>query len=181
MVLAVTSGLAVLAGAACSTVKVDTISAPGEAERASAYRTYAWLPQPENRDANHHPLLEGVVRQSVDEELAAKGYQHVTAGKPDFLVGWHASRQTKVDVQSVDSYYGVGWDWGWAAGPPQNYVTEYQQGTLIIDVVDGAANKLVWRGTAEADLGTNPRAEETAKKVDEAAEKILERFPPKPS
>jgi hypothetical protein len=167
---------ALVAATGCATgMKIDTVSTPGEAQRATAYHTYAWLPSPATPDANHNTILESNVRQAVDRELAAKGYR-LTNEKPDFLVGWHASTQAKTNVQTVDAYYGF--RWGFAV--PQTYVTEYQQGTLMIDVVDGATRTLVWRGSAQADLGSNPSASDTVKKIDEAARKIMERFPPKP-
>jgi hypothetical protein len=167
---------AVAAVAGCATgMKIDSVSTPGEAQRAAAYRTYAWLPQPATPDANHNPILEAKVRQAVDRDLSVKGYRRADSGTPDFLVGWHASTQTKADVQTVDAYYGLGW--GFVV--PQTYVREYQQGTLIIDIVDGATRTLVWRGSAQADLGSNPSSGDTVKKVDEAAGKILDRFPPK--
>jgi hypothetical protein len=167
---------ALVAAAGCATgMKIDTISTPGEAQRATAYRTYAWLPQPATPDANHNPILDSHVRQAVDGELTKKGYR-LASEKPDFLVGWHATTQAKANVQTVDTYYGF--RWGFAV--PETYVTEYQQGTLIIDVVDGATRTLVWRGSAQADLGSNRSASDTVKKIEEAAKKIMERFPPKP-
>ncbi|MBI5544986.1 MAG: DUF4136 domain-containing protein, partial [Deltaproteobacteria bacterium] len=55
------------------------------------------------------------------------------------------------------------------------------QGTLILDVVDGDSKQLVWRGDAQADLGSDPSGSDAQKKIDEATKKMLSNFPPKPS
>jgi hypothetical protein len=94
---------------------------------------------------------------------------------------------TKPGSKTPIPFWGHGW--GPAFGPPYGYggaydgsssdVTEHVEGTMILDVVDGGTNRLVWRGTAQADLGENPSSEEAQKKVDEAAKKNLAKFPPK--
>jgi hypothetical protein len=167
-----------LAFAACSTMKVSSMSSPGEAQRAATYRTYAWLPHPATPDPNHNPIVGEIVQQAADRELAKKGYQRVdeSAG-PDFLVGWHASSREATQVQTFDAYYGYGW--GWGAAVPETYVSTYKEGSLIIDVVDRATNKLAWRGWAEADLSFNPGGETPRQRIEEATSKIFEKFPPK--
>src|SRR5688572_7348610 len=84
--------LAVLAGLAlggCASAAVKTSSKAGF--DASAYRTYEWgtpapvviADQERERDA---AVLEWTIRNAVDQTLAAKGYQRIEVGDPDFLV-----------------------------------------------------------------------------------------------
>ena len=49
-----------------------------------------------------------------------------------------------------------------------------------LDVVDSDTNKLVWRGTAQAELSENADANKSQKLINEASHKMLEDFPPKP-
>jgi hypothetical protein len=179
--------LPVLAVAACSTMEVSSNAAPGAADRAASYHTYAWMPQPANRDANHSSIVEAQVKQEADRDLQAKGYRQVApSNAPDFLVGWHSTTQQKTEVRELDPYYGYGWYGGLGGyggsgwGGPDSYVTQYTQGTLILDIVDAGTKKLTWRGSAQANLGTNPsQGTSTQKKIRQATDKILDRFPPK--
>jgi hypothetical protein len=67
---------------------------------------------------------------------------------------------------------------GWVG--PETYATQYTQGTLILDIVDAGTKKLTWRGSAQANLGSNPSpGASTDKKIKQATDKILDRFPPK--
>jgi hypothetical protein len=118
----------------------------------------------------------------VNQELQTRGYRLVDEN-PDFKVGWHGAIDQKLDVGTMDSYYGYGWgSWYspyYGGGAPHTYVREYEEGTLILDVVDAASNKLVWRGTAQAELSSNSSAEKRQERLNEAVSKILEDFPPK--
>ncbi len=175
--------------AACSTMHVNTTAAPNAAQTAARYHTYAWEPAPAKQaDESHkNPFVGEKIKEAADAQLGAKGYRKVDpSASPDFLVGWHATSQEKTRVEDVNPYWGYGWGpafgppvgWGGAAGPGVN-VTQYEQGTLILDVVDAASNQLVWRGDAKADLGNNPSSGKEQKKIDEAVKKILSSFPPK--
>ncbi|MGC4122942.1 MAG: DUF4136 domain-containing protein [Myxococcales bacterium] len=112
-------------------------------------------------------------------QLAAKGYQRVdSTANPDFLVGWHSTTQQATKMEDVDSFYGYGWGpYGGVLGPPAEEAVPYTQGTVIIDVVAPGNKQLLWRGDAQADLGSNPSPEDAANKIPEATKKILERFP----
>ena len=62
---------------------------------------------------------------------------------PDFRVALHTGQQSKVRVTDYGYGYGVG---RWGGGGLDVY--QYQEGTLILDVVDAKTKKLMWRGTA---------------------------------
>jgi hypothetical protein len=179
--------LLALQAAACSNIKVSTNEMPGAAQTAAAYRTYAWLPTKARDESHNNPFVEGQLKQAVERDLTAKGYRKVARNdNPDFLIGWHVTTQEKTQVEAINPYWGYGWGpafgppgaYGGAWGPGGTYVTEYEQGTLILDVVDAKSNALVWRGTAKANLGANPTGEDAQKKINQATDKILAKFPP---
>ncbi len=60
----------------------------------------------------------------------------------------------------------------------QDYVREYVECSLILDIIDGGRNELIWRGWATEALAPQPRPENVDKYVFEAVGKILEGFPP---
>jgi len=174
-------GALMMVGAGCATMNVQTDAAPDAAQTTAGYRTYAWLPL-QAEDRAHNPALVPQVQQSADRELAAKGYQRIDSGEPDFRIGWHANVENRTEVEQINPYYGYVWDptfFGPYAYPGAVAVREYREGTLVLDVVDASTNKLVWRGSAEAEVPASASLHERAEKIDEGVKRILEKFPPK--
>jgi hypothetical protein len=146
----------------------------------SRYSTYAWLPAPQTGDPRvDNAILEGRIKTAVDQTLAERGYGQVAADQATFWVGYHLSIEGQMDVTSVNSYYGYGWG-PWYYGPSyqDTQVRYYDQGTLLIDIVDAQVKELVWRGTAEAEVQREMNPEKRQQRVNEAVGKILDRFPP---
>ena len=163
---------------ACSGMKITADYNPETAPNFSAYQTYAWLPQPIRRDPRvYNAITENQVRRAVDNSLFAGGFRKSTSGTPDFLVAWQAAIEGKVDVTMVNGYYGYGYR-GWESWRADPMVREYDEGTLILDVVDGEGRELVWRGVAQAKVSQNPSTDERGRKINEAVSKILANFPP---
>jgi hypothetical protein len=48
---------------------------------------------------------------------------------------------------------------------------------LIVDAMDGESDRLVWRGTATAEVRQRPNMEERSDRVAEAVRKVLAEFP----
>lgn len=57
-------------------------------------------------------------------------------------------------------------------------VSEYQQGTLLLDVVKADNKQLIWRGTATDEVYPELGQEAREKRLREAVQKILAQFPP---
>jgi hypothetical protein len=192
------SGAVLILGlSACASVQTSTNFDPNAKQALRTYRTYAWLPMKDaktEQDARiYNPIIQARVRQSVDRELAARGFQKVAPGqKPDFKVGWHGAVDEKVAVDTMDNYYGYAWDpwydpfygpiaFGGSGFPGDSArVREYKQGTLVLDVVDAGSNKLVWRGTAQSQLSEYMSATKSQKLIDRSVDKLLKDFPPEP-
>nr|WP_223646796.1 DUF4136 domain-containing protein [Corallococcus sp. EGB] len=171
--------------ASCAHVKVGTNYDPAAVQRISDFRTYAWLSHPQqSKDSRiNNDITDAQVREAVNSNLQARGYQLVDAdANPDFLIGWQGAINTRLSAETVDSYWGYPWDpfWGAYYGPSQTYVRQYDVGTLILDVVDAHAKTLVWRGTSQADLGDTPSIQTNSGKLQKGVEKMLKEFPPKP-
>ena len=162
--------------AACATIDVN-VDYDTSADFFS-YRSYGLLPEPEvtgNLRADS-PLLHARIRTAIGEQLELQGY--VTAADPQILVGYHVSTQRRLDVRTVDSHYGYGHWRGRRSVRTTTEVSEYEQGTLVIDIVDAARNTLVWRGAGEARLRNDPTPDQISQRVREAVAEILGRFPP---
>lgn len=173
-----------LALVACAGIETSTNYDPEAVGKLEQYRTYSWLPEPQGQNTRvYNDIVEKRVKQAVDQELQSRGYRLVEEN-PDFKLGWHGAIDQKLDVQTMDAYYGYAWDpfyspYYMGATVPHTYVREYEEGTLVLDVMDAASNRLVWRGTAQAELSSDASAESRQQKLQEAVDKILADFPPK--
>ena len=187
--------LGVLGLAGCTSVQTSTNYDPGSVQQLDTYRTYSWLPMKKDGGDSrvYNPIIRARVHQAVDAEMAERGFRQVPPDqKPDFKLGWHGAIDEKVAYDVINNYYGYGWGpwynsffgpWGYGgAGLPmsQTVAREYREGTLILDVVDGESNQLVWRGTAEARLSERMGAGKSQKLINKAVDKLLADFPPEP-
>lgn len=172
--------------AGCSTMQVTTDHNPDV--DFSRLKTYRWVepptaPPPDPRIRND--LLEKRVHAIVDELLQAKGYRRVEEGAADFLVSWYATLDQKLDVQVVNNYYGYAPGWGWRGRyypyggmGQETYISQYDEGTLILDMMDAGSHELIWRGYAVDRVNLTARPETKDKQLREALEKMLADFPP---
>jgi hypothetical protein len=173
------TGLAMLL-CACSTVSVTT-----DYDRSvpfGSYHTYAVEPPPQVPPLS--PSSDSALRNTLRETLAARGIREVTPGdKPDLAVVPHLSQQKEYSVQQyADWGYGPAtWPYpsgyyGMWAGAPRTYTTinSYNEGTMLLDFVDTSKQKLVFRGVANAVVGS---PESNAKKIEEAVRKIVAKLP----
>jgi len=145
------------------------------------YKTYDWLPQEpaitgEARQAQQsNTLLDQRIKDAVNGQLVRKGLQR-TSNSPDLLIAYHAGIKDKIDVT----------DWGYTYGSyyygyPRRDVTvyQYQQGTLIVDLIEAGSKELVWRGSASATLLENPSPETVQKRIESAVGQMFNKYPPK--
>lgn len=138
------------------------------------YKTYSWLRQrvhETDAPAGKGNMGVSVVREAVDRELAAKGYVKTDDPNPDFKLAFHTNATDKIDV----NIYGYG-PWRRPFYGRYANVDRYKEGTLILDIVDAAEKRLIWRGWGTSNLSDRSRA---AEKISEVVAKMLEKFPPK--
>ena len=176
--------LVVLAALGCSgKMEISTNFKPADVQTIADYKTYSWLPRPDAGDTriNNEFVAEHVV-PAVDRILAEKGFRKDTTGTADFKVGYIVTVQDITDIRSVNTYYGYEYGYEGATGPgyTTTYDQSYEKGSLIIDMVDIESEQLIWRGTAQAKTNPDTGRDKQQNRLEEAVQKILEKFPPKP-
>jgi hypothetical protein len=67
----------------------------------------------------------------------------------------------------------------WGGGFPEVY--QYEEGTLIIDLIHAKTQHLIWRGIAKGAVDWQTSHDQRTKLIDEAIHKVLAQFPPKRS
>jgi hypothetical protein len=143
----------------------------------SRYRSYDWMPTPASADMNK--LVIARVKKAIEAELGVKGLNK-TSQNPDFLIAEHLGKKDKVRVENWGyGYYGPhpGY-WGGFWGPGGVSTHQYEEGWLILDFVDAGSKKLIWRGTAKAEIQNIDSPEKSEKLINKAVKKILKKYPP---
>lgn len=164
---------------ACSGITVQTDYDPAAVPTFQRYKTYGWLPDPTGGDRRvHNDIVAARVKGAVDAELADKGYTLVTTGTPDFRIGWFVSLDGRMDVAQINTYYGYGWGAWYGAAYGRSYPRYYEEGTLVLDIVDVRSNQLAWRGSAQTEVDRTRPESEREQLVRTAVKRVLERFPP---
>jgi hypothetical protein len=146
--------------------------------------TYAWLPHESLPGADfriNNALINDRVVAAVDARLDAKGYRKIDAGTPDVYVTWLGAIDRRIRVDTINNYYGPYWYGSRGCcrgGPWRTLVSEYEEGTLIIDLLNAVDRKLVWRGTGKDYIRMMRSPEETTRNIHAAVDGILADFPP---
>ena len=122
-------------------------------------------------------LSERRVLAEFDEAIAAKGWKKVDEAQANIHVVLHGATQTK---RTASTFYsggmgGYGYRYG-GMGTASTVVSEYQVGTLVVDMFDPKSKSLVFRGIAEGEISDN--ANTNAKRLDKASTKMFKNFPP---
>jgi hypothetical protein len=59
-------------------------------------------------------------------------------------------------------------------------VNQYEVGTLLVDFIDPATKRVIWRGTAQSRVNESRDPEERQALLRAAVERLLAQFPPRP-
>ncbi|MEH6552137.1 MAG: DUF4136 domain-containing protein [Pseudomonadales bacterium] len=172
----------------CSGLTVNTDYA--QEQDFSSYQSWQWHPDgpPQTADLNRmgSDIFDTRVKRLIDQDLAGKGL--TTSDKPDFYVNYAVITDDRVSINTYNSYGGYGGGWGgyygrgaYGGGTSHTSVNYYEEGTLIIDIIDARSNLLVWRGSAQGRLDKKTTPEKNETNTQEAILKILADFPPQPA
>ena len=172
-----TAGLVMLV-AACAT-KPDVRADTDPSANMSSYKTFAFFDQLATDKSKYATMLTSRLKDATRREMQKRGYQEATSN-PQLLVNFNTNLENRTEVQSTPSagFYGyrAGMYGAWASYPQDVYTTNYQQGTLAIDVVDAARKQLVWQGVAQARI-TDKMRENPSQAIDAVVAEIFTKFP----
>jgi hypothetical protein len=127
-------------------------------------KTYDWMSI--QMGSRENELVLKRVKYEVNTQLEAKGLK-MTSENPDFLVALQASKKTKIDFRKHLS-----------SSRHVSDIYTWEEGTLVLDFIDGESEELIWRATASGVLATSPSPEERNKNVNKAVKRMLKNFPP---
>jgi len=172
---------------ACSTVSVNTDFNP--TYDFTQLKTYSWVNDgkaPSSDTRINNDLIIDRVCSAVEANLAARGFVKVNDSAADFKVSWHGAIEKKLRVDTIDHFYSpYGYGslyrdpfWAGRSTMRTSTVREYEVGSILIDILDPVAHRLIWRGSGSKMLSTQTNSKETTQRINEAVAAILKDFPP---
>ena len=179
--LVIYASLALAAVGCRSSIEVRTMSAPDAG--LSALHTFRMLPGPARRDGRpmtgaDDPMINNSIANRAIREQIVKAFQDrgyvLDERSPDFAVAFYATAREKLDVNMWDYGYPFDPRWPHHMGPVQT-VTQYTEGSVIVDVVKPGTRELLWRGEGKAELSDDPS--DNVKQLTKAADAIVAKFP----
>ena len=144
----------------------------------SSFKTFAWAPTPEVSLEDSSPLMHSRIKNAIEYQLTTGGLVE-DMESPDLYVTYHGEEKEEMRIDTQTWGYGRGRGWRWDPFWGSRFrdtttVHTYEVGTLIIDIWDAEAKKLIWRGTATATIPSKP--EKQAKLIDETVAKIARQW-----
>ena len=147
------------------------------------YHSYAWVAPTPGKNVNDpildSQILEGRVHRAVATEFKNRGFDEVAAeANPDFIVTYHTSNKEKIEGSGASFSFGFvdafPHGFGAVAVPVGGDVQSREEGTLMLDVIDGKSKRLVWRGWTKGWVSQDSYTDEAVKS---AVQQILAKFP----
>lgn len=185
------AGLTLAGAADAQKVEIKTNQAPNTDFKV--FKTYAWLPPvpvvknvaPDavtNPTLSEEALMPALVA-AVDRELAARGFTKAPAESADLHVAYFAALSVGFNQSYLGEHYG--YITGWASPipiglAPTTNVNVYEKGTVLVDLVDRAANKAIWRGTALTRIAQEVSVDKRIERINDAVKRMFEKYPVKP-
>jgi len=125
-------------------------------------KTFTWV----EKTSPEYPLAHPRIVKAVETQLDAKGLKAAASGG-DLTVDYHVILKNRAQVTA----------WGYQPGWGRSIdVQQYTEGTLVVDLIDAATDKLVWRGSATDVASDSPQTNE--KRINKAMEKLFKKYPP---
>ncbi len=143
----------------------------------AAFSTFGWQSVP-GMNSSDEPLrlLDVNIRKAIRAELAERGYTE-TDSNPQLLIAYDTETQDKLKSSPFRVGIGLG-SFGSNVGGSVNMgspsVQSYQEGRLVIHVLDAQGNREVWVGTLSGRVDTTKLDQAT---VARAVALAMEDFP----
>lgn len=170
-------------------------SSKESAKKLKSYNTYSFLPNKDtikDRDYDNNRIHE-VIISTINNNMSSEGFA-IDNSRPDVLVYVHAMFDERVVDVNADpvytnfSYYRPG---HYIAPYYEDYTYEnyftvqrisadaavkqlpYKEKSIVIDLIDRRTNQILWRGTADEEIGSRRLERDLRNYVDE----IFKKFP----
>ena len=116
------------------------------------------------------------VLNELSKQLQMKGLQ--PGENPDLIVNVKANHKKITEINSTNPYgmWGWGGGFGWGIGMNRTWTSNYNEGAIIVDLVDSQTQKLVWQGIGSGIDVDRPKAKQ--KQIRQMVAEIMANYPP---
>ena len=156
--------------ASCSPFQVRSDYA--QSANFSSYKTYKLRID----DLKINDIDKDRVLNELSKQLQAKGLQ--SGENPDLIINVKANHKKITEINSSNPYgmYGWGGPFGWGVGMNRTWTSNYNEGAVIVDMIDAQTQKLVWQGIGSRISVDRPKTKE--KQNPQIMEEIMANYPP---
>ncbi|MCW8803345.1 MAG: DUF4136 domain-containing protein, partial [Ignavibacteriaceae bacterium] len=123
-------------------------------------------------------LIYRRVQAAVDKELSAKGIELVESDEFDFVILAHAGVKERTQIYETGGFDGGWYDPYWGPYGGSTHVSNYEEGSLVIDIVHWEKKELAWRGIGSSILNDIDDPEKVTEYINTWVGKIMAKFPP---
>ena len=172
----------VVLATACAAAQPKIRSDYDKTANFSQYRNYGMMPgagrSPTGGD--YSTLIAQRIETAVSREMEARGYTR--SATPDLLVNFSITVQNIQKVSSVPTAgppaynYRYGAYRGWPTYSYETWVREYEEGTLLIDIVDANRQQLVWEAAGTGRI-TKEKLDNIETTVSNAVARLFTQYP----
>ena len=117
---------------------------------------------------------------AVTEELLSRGLEPTEEEFADFYVTFFGARKQMQEVKGAVSIGSAGWygvNQYWESGWTKVVVSDYVEGTLVLDIVDAKTKQLAWRAYCKGVIRDPSKRD---KIINKAVAKAFKQFPREP-
>ena len=115
------------------------------------------------------------IKSNIQHELEQKGFKLVEEN-PDIIVGFAAALNESLTASDFNKAYGNKMTINFPQIHPDQTQT-YEQGTLIIDIIDNKQKILLWRGAIMAEIKEDVPKKEKERRTQAFIQSLLTQFP----
>lgn len=131
-------------------------------------------------------LIFSCLQASLEANLTPKGIAPTEGGTADFSIKVFGAFEDVTDVSQVNDRLGHEHSAPWSnpvtaplAGEESAGPHLISAGSLVLDMIDVATRKLVWRAAATAEIDVDVPQDERRARLERAVAGMLEQFPPR--
>ncbi len=156
------------------------------------FKTYSFYPWDRHNDQLLNDYDKQTIIGSIKNEMNKRGYKHVEKDG-DLIISVFVIIEEQTSYQAYNNHYGGwagyggGWGYygpggfygyGWGPGSTTVYKTDYNYGTLIIDIFRLKDKSLVWQGTGSGEVTED--LDKRDRRLPKNIGMVFRRFPVRP-
>ncbi|MCH8537440.1 MAG: DUF4136 domain-containing protein [Alkalimonas sp.] len=148
------------------------------------YQTFGFYKAPGTDTEDYQSLLTDHFKAALRTEMEALGYRY-QEDDAQLLLNFASNTEDKTDIRSSPFRANIGfghygyrsaWHLGFPLYQQDIETVHYKQGTVQIDLVDAAENRLIWQAIKEGRL-TREALRNPKQAVDETVSLLFQKFP----